>query len=122
MVSNHGGGFCCGCPPAYVVRCHDVQHLGGLYPHQIVAVLQQGLQTRQAACGDREPFEYLLVQKRGHMTTHNLMFDNRKVPKVWALGLKKPSQGHKRLLVEGLHTHEPSHLTFCITLSLSLSL
>lgn len=36
---------------------HDVQHLGGLYPNQVIIVLQQGLQALQAACGDRSAFE-----------------------------------------------------------------
>lgn len=56
--------FISSCPPAYVMGGHDVQHLGGLYPDQVIFILQQGLQALQAACGDRKPFERLPVQKK----------------------------------------------------------
>lgn len=35
---------------------HDVQHLGGLYPYQVIIILQQGLQALQAACGGQGNF------------------------------------------------------------------
>lgn len=44
------------CPPAYVMGGHDVQHLGGLYPYQVIIILQQGLQALQAACGGQGNF------------------------------------------------------------------
>lgn len=38
------------CPPAHVVVCHDVERLGGLYPHHVISILQQSFQAFQAAC------------------------------------------------------------------------
>lgn len=42
------------CPPA-VMGGHDVEHLGGLYPHHVIVILQQSFQALQAACKAQTP-------------------------------------------------------------------
>lgn len=97
------------CPPAYVVGGHDVQHLGGLYPHQVVIILQQGLQALQAACGHRKPFEHLPVQQTGQKSTRDPVFSNGKVPHLH-FGFGGAKSVAQRLLVEGVHNQGPFHL------------
>lgn len=46
---------------------HDVEHLGGLYPHHVIAILQQSFQALQAAYKAQKSLNTYQSQKSTHL-------------------------------------------------------